>query len=191
MGDLARKLSLGGALVTPPGRALRSFMVRAVRGAARTAIVARVGIGLLPLVSLACHAADAPVNKGPVPEHVRCDSREGGFDGPSELKSAAERDAWVAQHGAAIGERLRGDCAEKFVAFVESTDFSAHTLRFDSGYSAGLPFPESDDGHTLTLAAGRVCGGAYPTSSTQVVRIPKGRTVRVQARGGECPRDVP
>lgn len=118
-------------------------------------------------------------------------SREGGFDGPSELKSAAERDAWVAQHGAATRERLRDGCAEKFVAFVEATDFSPHTLRFDSGYSAGLPFPESDDGHTLTLAAGRVCGGAYPTSSTQVVRIPKGRTVRLKASGGESPRDVP
>jgi hypothetical protein len=145
----------------------------------------------LPFASLACHGAEAPANKGPVPESVRCDSREGGFAGPSELKTAAERDAWVTQHGAAIRERLHEGCAEKFVAFVESTDLSTHSLRFDSGYSAGLPFPASDDGHTVTLAAGRVCGGAYPTSSTQVVRIPKGRTLRLEIRGGDCPRGVP
>lgn len=183
MSDADRPLFChGGALETPPRGPLarESFM----------ALAARVGIGLLPFVSLACHV-EAPANKGPTPAFVRCDSREGGFHGPSELKTAAERDAWVAQHGPAIRESLQGDCAEKFVAFVESTDLSTHTLRFDSGYSAGLPFPASDDGHTVLLAAGRVCGGAYPSSSTQVVRIPTGRSLRVVTRGGDCPRNVP
>ena len=192
--DVARKLSCRDALVTQPGRSLAHqwFMVRAARAAAGTALAARIAIGLFPFASLACHGAKAPTNKGPVPESVRCDSREGGFAGPSVLKSAADRDAWVTQHGAATREHLHPEsCAEKFVAFVESTDLSTHTLRFDSGYSAGLLFPASDDGHTVTLAAGRVCGGAYPTSATQVVRIPTGRALRLEIRGGDCPRDVP
>lgn len=127
-----------------------------------------------------------------MPESVRCRTHEGHFEGAGELKSAAERDTWITQHAATLRERLGDEtCAESFVALVQSTDFSTHILRIEKGYEASLGIPASDDGRTVTLAASRVCGGAYPSSAMQVIRIARGRAVRTELRGGECPRDAP
>jgi hypothetical protein len=178
-----------------------TLVSQAARVSLRT-LALRVGLALCTLTTFACHKSETGHGSdigdpglgptGPVPASVRCESGEGHFPGAGDLKTAAERDAWLAEHGATLRQRVSSEaCAESIVALVQSTDFDTHTVTIEKGYEASLGTPFRDDGRTVTLVASRVCGGAYPSSAMQVIRIPRGRVVRTEVRGGECPSGAP
>lgn len=131
------------------------------------------------------------------PEHsfaaarVSCDApevyiRQGAF----QTQSAAQ--GWLAEYRERLPSIVSDDCVARVIAFVEETDFGEHQLWISAGYAASEPGGHfDDDGTTVTLTHGRVCGGAYPSSRLTLLRLPRGRRIQHRTTGGECGRDVP
>ncbi|HLL21131.1 MAG TPA: hypothetical protein VK427_03320 [Kofleriaceae bacterium] len=154
-------------------------------------VLLRLTLALPAACSSPQRPAATPEATTEVPWHS-CDLRREGALGAVLVEEGAAR-AWVEANRERVASNVSdASCGEAALAFVAATDFARWQVLVSAGHAAAEPNPNVlDDGRSVTLTHGQVCGGAYPQSQLTLLRVPAGRAVAHRRTDRECPRDVP